>query len=111
MLGERRILLGRAGAYNVAEPAAYERLGGFAGLRRALALAPEAVIEEVRRAGLTGRGGAGFPTALKWESAARQPGRPKYLICNADASGGRRRATSSRFTIRRRRAWASAMAR
>src|SRR4030042_1017041 len=47
-------------------------------------MTPEQVIEEVKRSGLRGRGGAGFPTGQKWEFCYRAPGKEKYLICNAD---------------------------
>lgn len=62
----------------------YEAAGGLAGLRRALAMKPADVVEEVKRSGLTGRGGAGFPTGSKLEFVGRQDRRPKYLVCNAD---------------------------
>ena len=62
----------------------YERDGGYEGLRKALSLSPEAVIGEVKASGLVGRGGAAFPTGLKWEGAAKAPGTPKYVVCNAD---------------------------
>ncbi len=62
----------------------YIALGGYRGLDRALNMRPEDVIEEVRKAGLRGRGGAGFPTWLKWKIAREQPGEIKYVIVNAD---------------------------
>lgn len=57
---------------------------GYSGLARALEMTPEAVIEEVKKSGLRGRGGAGFPTGLKWEFCRQAPGDIKYVICNAD---------------------------
>jgi NADH-quinone oxidoreductase subunit F len=57
---------------------------GYSGLVRALHMAPEAVIEEVKKSGLRGRGGAGFPTGLKWHFCRQSPGTTKYIICNAD---------------------------
>ncbi len=62
----------------------YVANGGYEGLARALAMKPEEVIAEVERAGLRGRGGAGFPTARKWRLAREAEGEPKYLVCNAD---------------------------
>jgi NADH-quinone oxidoreductase subunit F len=64
----------------------YRSQGGYAALRRALELGPEGVIREVKDSGLVGRGGAAFPTGVKWEAVARQPRRPHYLVCNADES-------------------------
>ncbi len=64
----------------------YRAHGGYQALRVALDLGPEGVIREVRDARLLGRGGAAFPTATKWEAVARQPTRPRYVICNADES-------------------------
>jgi NADH-quinone oxidoreductase subunit F len=58
--------------------------GGFAGLTRALEMEPGAIITEVKESGLRGRGGAGFPAGLKWETTASQPGGRKILICNGD---------------------------
>ncbi len=57
---------------------------GYQGLRRALSMKPEEVIEEVLRSGLRGRGGGGFPTGQKWKFCRSAPGDAKYLICNAD---------------------------
>jgi NADH:ubiquinone oxidoreductase subunit F (NADH-binding)/(2Fe-2S) ferredoxin/NAD-dependent dihydropyrimidine dehydrogenase PreA subunit len=63
----------------------YIAQGGYRALSKVLAgMTPEAVIAEVRQAGLRGRGGAGFPTALKWEACRRAGGEEKYVICNAD---------------------------
>ncbi len=58
--------------------------GGFAGLNRALTMEPGAIITAVRESGLRGRGGAGFPAGVKWETTASQPGGRKILICNGD---------------------------
>src|SRR6187402_714370 len=79
-------LLRRVG---VADPASiddYRAHGGYAALRRALELGPEGVLREVKDSKLVGRGGAAFPTGVKWEAVARQPARPHYLVCNADES-------------------------
>ncbi|MBN2345637.1 MAG: NADH-quinone oxidoreductase subunit NuoF, partial [Candidatus Aminicenantes bacterium] len=60
--------------------------GGYRGLERIFGdkIAPEAVIEEIKKSGLRGRGGAGFPTGLKWEFTRKAEGREKFVICNAD---------------------------
>ncbi|MFZ9041734.1 MAG: NADH-ubiquinone oxidoreductase-F iron-sulfur binding region domain-containing protein [Ilumatobacteraceae bacterium] len=60
--------------------------GGFAALDRARELGPEGIIEAVRESGLTGRGGAAFPTAVKWEAVRTQAATPHHLVCNADES-------------------------
>jgi len=60
--------------------------GGYAALRKALGMTPEAIIEEVKGSGLRGRGGAGFPTGLKWSFMPKGDGKPHYLVCNADES-------------------------
>jgi NADH-quinone oxidoreductase subunit F len=64
----------------------YRAHGGYEGLRAALALGPTGVIREVKDSKLLGRGGAAFPTGVKWEAVAQQPVRPHFFVCNADES-------------------------
>ena len=59
---------------------------GYEGLRKALALAPEQVVDIVKASGLRGRGGAGFPTGMKWQFVDKKSPNPKYIACNADES-------------------------
>jgi NADH-quinone oxidoreductase subunit F len=66
--------------------ACYLRHGGYAILRKALAMAPAAIIDEVKKSGLRGRGGAGFGCGLKWSLVDRKSGKPIYLVVNADES-------------------------
>ena len=65
---------------------AYIQAGGFESLRRAQELGPEAVLREVTESRLLGRGGAAFPTGVKWAAVATQPALPHYVVCNADES-------------------------
>jgi NADH-quinone oxidoreductase subunit F len=60
--------------------------GGYEGLRKALGMTREAIVEEVKASGLRGRGGAGFPTGLKWSFMPKEVVKPHYLVCNADES-------------------------
>jgi NADH-quinone oxidoreductase subunit F len=62
----------------------YIAQGGYSGLRKALSMAPEEVIQEIKDSGLRGRGGAGFLTGVKWEFAKKSSSETKFLICNAD---------------------------
>ena len=83
--GQKRIVLGGCGTINPEDIRNYFAVDGYQGLARCLTdMTPEDVVEEVKKSGLRGRGGGGFPTGRKWESAARATGRPKYIICNAD---------------------------
>ena len=66
--------------------AGWTERGGYEGLKKALAMSPEAIVEEVKASGLRGRGGAGFPTGLKWSFMPKGDGKPHYLVCNADES-------------------------
>ena len=63
---------------------AYLERGGYDGLKKALTMTPEEVVKEVKDSGLRGRGGAGFPTGLKWSFTRPRPVTPKYIVCNAD---------------------------
>jgi NADH-quinone oxidoreductase subunit F len=60
--------------------------GGYEGLRKALGMSREEIIEQVKASGLRGRGGAGFPTGLKWSFMPKEVTRPHYMVCNADES-------------------------
>ena len=64
----------------------YQETGGYASLRKALQMAPADVIEEVKKSSLRGRGGAGFPTGMKWSFVPKDSPKPKYVVCNADES-------------------------
>jgi NADH-quinone oxidoreductase subunit F len=79
-------LLRRVGVVDPTSLDDYRTHGGYAALRQAVELGPDRVITEVRDSGLTGRGGAAFPTGVKWDAVATAPQRPHYLICNADES-------------------------
>ncbi len=83
---DQRYLLARVGSVDPLNIKEFQDAGGFAGLKTALALKPEEVIQVVSDSGLTGRGGAGFPTGLKWQGCAEEERFPKYLVCNEDES-------------------------
>ncbi len=72
------------GIINPVDLEEYQLRGGFAGLKKALAMKPGDVVKEVIASGIKGRGGAGFPTGTKWELVAKQISDTKYLICNGD---------------------------
>ena len=83
--GQQRIVLRNCGHINPEKIDDYIARGGYHALEKALlTMAPQQVIEEVASSGLRGRGGAGFPTARKWEFCRSAPGEQKYAICNAD---------------------------
>src|SRR3954466_4453558 len=65
---------------------AYRQNGGYRSVEKALKMAPNDIVEEVKKSGLRGRGGAGFPTGMKWSFIDKKSGRPRYLVCNADES-------------------------
>ena len=79
-----RIVLRNCGIIDPENINHYIARDGYSGLVRALEMKPEEVIKEIKESGLRGRGGAGFPTGLKWEFCRKTPGKVKYLICNAD---------------------------
>lgn len=80
-----RIVLKNVGLINPDSIEEYIAVGGYEALGKALLeMKPQDVIQEIKNSGLRGRGGAGFPTGLKWELASKAKGTPKYIICNAD---------------------------
>jgi NADH-quinone oxidoreductase subunit F len=81
---ELRLILSRCGYIDPENINHYIANGGYSGLGKALRMSPERVIKELKESGLRGRGGAGFPTHLKWELCGEAKGTPKYVICNAD---------------------------
>jgi len=81
---QQRVILRNCGIIDPRNINHYIANGGYSGLAKALSLTPEAIIEEVKTAGLRGRGGAGFPAAIKWNLCRKNPGDEKYIICNAD---------------------------
>ncbi len=82
---QKRIVLSNSGRMDPEKLTDYIAVGGYQALGYALTeLSPEDVIREIKISGLRGRGGAGYPTGLKWELVARQPADTKYVVCNAD---------------------------
>ncbi len=81
---EHRLLLRNCGYIDPGNINHYIANGGYNSLVEALQMEPVAIIEEIKRSGLRGRGGAGFPTGRKWEQCREAPVEPKYIICNAD---------------------------
>ncbi|MGO9313681.1 MAG: NADH-ubiquinone oxidoreductase-F iron-sulfur binding region domain-containing protein [Syntrophobacteraceae bacterium] len=81
---EQRLLLRHCGFIDPENINHYIALGGYGALSKALLMSPEQIVEEIKQAGLRGRGGAGFPTGRKLESCLKAPATPKYVICNAD---------------------------
>ena len=81
---QTRLTFARCGVTDPQSLADYKAHGGYRGLERALSLGPAATIEEVTKSGLRGRGGAGFPTGIKWKTTADAQADRKYLVCNAD---------------------------
>ena len=64
----------------------YLELDGYQAVQKALAMQPDAIINEVKNSGLRGRGGAGFSTGMKWSFVPKQSVKPKYVLCNGDES-------------------------
>ncbi|MFN2234762.1 MAG: NAD(P)H-dependent oxidoreductase subunit E [Anaerolineales bacterium] len=84
--GEPRWLTKRCGVVDPKSLEDYKKYGGLVGLKRCLSLKPSEVIDEIVQSGLSGRGGAAFPTGLKWKFSAAESQTPRYVICNADES-------------------------
>ncbi|MCC7491684.1 MAG: NADH-quinone oxidoreductase subunit NuoF [Fimbriimonadaceae bacterium] len=85
-MAERKVLLERYDVPNIWELDVYRRHGGYATLDGLFAKSPTDWVEEVKASGLCGRGGAGFPTGVKWSFLAKGTGKPTYLVVNADES-------------------------
>jgi formate dehydrogenase iron-sulfur subunit len=81
---QTRFTFVRCGIVDRLSPEDYRAHGGWRGLERAIAIGPQATIEEVAKSGLRGRGGAGFPTGLKWRATAQTKAPQKYVVGNAD---------------------------
>lgn len=65
----------------------FTKHGGYRSVEKALKqMTPEQIVEEVKKSGVRGRGGAGFPMGMKWSFLAKPEGKPRYLVCNADES-------------------------
>ena len=81
---QQRLTFARAGKTRPLSLDDYAATGGWVGLTRARAMPLQAVVAEVLQSGLRGRGGAGFPAGIKWQTVAAAPGDRKYIVCNAD---------------------------
>jgi len=81
---QQRLTFARAGKTRPTSLEDYEATGGWKGLKRAKDIGPEATVQEVLDSGLRGRGGAGFPTGIKWKTVAGAKAEQKYIVCNAD---------------------------
>ncbi|EKE72917.1 MULTISPECIES: NADH-quinone oxidoreductase subunit NuoF [Roseobacteraceae] len=81
---QTRLTFARCGLTDPLSIADYEAHGGLEGLKRAIAMSQDAIIDEVKLSGLRGRGGAGFPTGIKWDTVRLAHAPQKYIVCNAD---------------------------
>lgn len=83
----RKILLEHANVPGIKSYDVYRKMGGYTSVEKALkGMTPDEVVEQVKTSGLRGRGGAGFPTGLKWSFIDKKSGNPRHLVCNADES-------------------------
>ena len=83
-MAEKKLLLEHRDLPGIETIDTYEEKGGYQGLRKAIAMERQAVIDEVKASGLRGRGGAGFPTWIKWNGIPKDRVKPHYILCNAD---------------------------
>ncbi len=81
---QQRLTFARCGIVDPLSADDHAAHGGWRGLQAALALGPQAIVDAVKLSGLRGRGGAGFPTGIKWNTVLNAPGGQKYIVCNAD---------------------------
>ncbi|RYI06278.1 MAG: formate dehydrogenase beta subunit, partial [Acetobacteraceae bacterium] len=84
MKGQTRLTFARVGVIDPLSLEDYIAHGGLIGLERAARMAKAEIVTEVTESGLRGRGGAGFPTGIKWKTVSEAPGAQKYIVCNAD---------------------------
>ncbi len=82
--GQKRIVLSGCGKVDPESIDSYILNGGYKALKKALEIGADGIIDEIKKSGLRGRGGAGFPTYIKWQSARASAGNEKYIVCNAD---------------------------
>src|SRR5205823_2267293 len=82
--GQQRLTFERVGIIDPTSVADYVKHGGYQGLTRALSMEPAAIVQEITTSGLRGRGGAAFPTGIKWKTVLDAPADQKYVTCNAD---------------------------
>jgi formate dehydrogenase iron-sulfur subunit len=81
---QERLTFARCGITDPLSLSDYMSHGGYRGLERAVGMSPAAIVDEVTNSGLRGRGGAGFPTGIKWRTVLNAPADQKYIVCNAD---------------------------
>jgi NADH-quinone oxidoreductase subunit F len=82
----RKVLLNNISVPGIETYDVYRANGGYASVEKSLKMTPDAIVEEVKKSGLRGRGGAGFPTGMKWSFIDKKTPNPHYLVCNADES-------------------------
>jgi formate dehydrogenase iron-sulfur subunit len=81
---QQRLTFARCGVVDPLSVEDYRTHGGYAGLHRAFGMSPASIVDEVKLSGLRGRGGAGFPTGIKWNTVRLAPADQRYIVCNAD---------------------------
>jgi len=81
-----KLLLDKAHIEGIRYYDTWRKNGGYTAVEKALKMTPDEIVEEVKKSGLRGRGGAGFPTGMKWSFLAKPEGVPRHLVCNADES-------------------------
>ena len=82
----KKLLLANANVPGIRSYEVYRREGGYRSVEKALKMQPAEIVDEVKKSGLRGRGGAGFPTGMKWSFIAKPEGIPRHLVVNADES-------------------------